>query len=533
MACDRKICTGGHQERELHHAGSSVACATTPKKSATRAEFLCLDAFRVVLNDHDGSQRRGWFSSTVNLSMASLQFCVACRIARLYHVRIATFSPWLKNDRHEEGESTQQQQLSVATNVPEYYSSISSSCPRIPRLRARRVTWELSTAQSDGQLTADLERLMVFGDDMNDDVEEALFPPLLQELSFSRDFKRATVPLTTSGGGGGGGGGVRGRDVASSSLQELIFGSYFNEVFDESFELPKSLTRLNMGSRFNRPLNQIRWPRAMRHLALGWRFDQDVRGLALPPCLHTLEFGFSFNRPIAGVALPASLHRLTFGDMFNEPIDGVRQWPAYLRHLEFGSEFNQQIQGVSWPPLLLELSFGWKFNQPVVGVAWPTSLERLSFGWKFNHPVTGVEWPASLKFLEFGHDFDQPVAGVVWPASLQRLEFGARFHRPLENVALPPSLLQLVFGYQFNYPIDRVAWPASLRQLTLGGRFDHPVRGLPETLTELVLLLDRDIHRHPLAHVQWPRGLRTLTIPGGVSLDAVVLPSCTRTVRYR
>lgn len=362
-----------------------------------------------------------------------------------------------------------EQEISVTTKVPEYYNS-SGTHSRIPCLRARRVTWELSTVQSDGELTADLERLMVFGEDMNDDVEEALFPPLLQELSFSRDFKRATVPLTSNEDLD------RGKAPPSSSLQELVFGSYFNEVFDESFELPRSLTRLNMGSRFNRPLNQIKWPPAMRHLALGWRFDQDVQGVALPPCLQTLEFGFSFNRPIAGVALPASLHRLTFGDMFNAPIDVVRKWPEYLRHLAFGSEFNQQILAVSWPPLLRRLEFGWKFNQPVAGVAWPASLEYLSFGWKFNQPMTGVVWPASLKYLEFGHDFNQPVGGVVWSASLLRLDFGTRFHQSLENVTLPPLLLELVLGYQFNYPVDRVAWPASLRKLTLRGRFNHPVR---------------------------------------------------------
>eukprot|EP00903_Cladosiphon_okamuranus_P015583 g14388.t1 len=524
MTWDTRSCTGGHQERGLDPAGPSVA--STPASNQASLELLCVDAFRVVLNDHDGSQRQGWFLSTVNLSMTSRQFCISCRIARLYHVRIATFSPWLKNDHHVERAT---REVSVATNVPEpeYHHNPPGGYPRIPRLRARRVTWELSTAQSDGQLTADLERLMVFGDDMNDDVEEALFPPLLQELSFSRDFKRATVPLTS------GGDLDRGTASPSSSLQELIFGSYFNEAFDESFELPRSLTRLNMGSRFNRPLNRIKWPPAMRHLALGWRFDQDVQDVALPSCLQTLEFGFSFNRPIAGVALPASLNRLTFGDMFNEPIDGVRKWPDYLRHLAFGGEFNQQILAVSWPPLLRRLEFGWKFNQPVAGVVWPTSLEHLSFGRKFNQPVAGVVWPASLKCLEFGHDFDQPVDGVAWPGSLQRLEFGTRFHRSLDNVVLPPSLRELVLGYQFNYPVDRVAWPASLRKLTLGGRFNHPVRGLPETLTDLALLLDRDIYRHPLADVQWPTGLLTLTIHGGMSLDGAVLPAWTRTVTYR
>lgn len=58
-------------------------------------------------------------------------------------------------------------------------------------------------------------------------------------------------------------------------------------------------------------------------------------------------------------------------------------------------------------------------------------------------------------------------------------------------------------------------------------------RRLPETLTELVLLLDRDIYRHTLADVQWPGGLRTLTVPAGTRLDGVVLPACTRVVRYR
>jgi len=72
--------------------------------AAACKELLCLDALRVVLDDHDVSTRQQWFQSTVHLSTVSLEFCIACRLARLYHVRIATFSPWLRTERHDEEE---------------------------------------------------------------------------------------------------------------------------------------------------------------------------------------------------------------------------------------------------------------------------------------------------------------------------------------------------------------------------------------------------------------------------------------------
>ena len=351
------------------------------------------------------------------------------------------------------------------------YPGLSS---RVPRLRALKITWDLSTAQSDSQLTAELERLLVMGADMNDDVEEALFPPLLQRLSFARDFKRAVERLSEkhhhpplalerpSKRGGEGGcrspGSLRPAPSTLPLVKELVFGSYFNEELDETFELPSSLTRLNMGSWFNRPIDRVKWPRGMRHLSLGWRFNFPVAEVVWPPSLQTLEFGYAFNQPIVSVAWPASLKEIHFSGMFSEAIDGVRRWPPVLELLSFGDGFNKPVVGVTWPASLRQLTFGWGFNQPIAGVDWPASLQQLSFGWKFNQPVAGVAWPDSLEQLEFGRDFNQPISGVAWPVSLQRLEFGGRFSQPFDDVVLPSSLLLLVFGYRVD--LDNIVLPA-------------------------------------------------------------------------
>ncbi len=88
--------------------------------AAACRELLCLDALRIVLDDHDVSTRQQWFQSTVQLSTVSLEFCIACRLARLYHVRIATFSPWLQTDRQErEG-----QQNEVDENLSIYVQDV-------------------------------------------------------------------------------------------------------------------------------------------------------------------------------------------------------------------------------------------------------------------------------------------------------------------------------------------------------------------------------------------------------------------------
>ncbi|CAM9331965.1 unnamed protein product, partial [Scytosiphon promiscuus] len=461
-------------------------------KQEADGHLLCLDAFRIVLNDHDASEKR-WFVSTVNLQMASVQFCVACRLARVYHVRIAAFSPWIV-ERDHKWEERHGGGGDGASEVPRLRDAASGSnvlshhrdhSLRIPRLCLRRMTWELSTFTSDRQLAASMQRLAMVGDEFGADVREAMFPPLTQRLTFGRDFNRAIRSLSR--------GGCNDQTLSTalrgiapppaSSLLELSFGSYFNEELDESVLLPSSIRRLTFGSGFNRPIDRIKWPPAIRDLVFGWRFNQDVQGVSFPSSLETLEFGFSFNQPVRGVCWPASLRQLSFGDMFSQDIGGdgtAGDWPEPLERLTFGDSFNpSNTAPIALPKRLVSLALGNGFNQPVDTISWPDSLRELQMGDSFNQPINRVRWPASLKRLTFGAggSFNQDIDTVRWPQSLEVLEFGWKFNRSITRVEWPPSLRELSFGWDFDQAVVvegvGVRWPASLQRLTFGQNFNQ------------------------------------------------------------
>eukprot|EP00752_Nemacystus_decipiens_P009057 g8086.t2 len=407
--------TSRAHDRTSELATVAAASAPTPSRpasapltsvSATAAANadLCMDAFRIVLNDHNNDGKQ-WFVSTVNLSMISLEFCVACRSSRNYHLCVPWGTPqWMWAPALSQRASRVLERSFRSSRSSSGFNA--DAIPRqIPALPVRGMTWGLSTTTTffleDNKLFRGLESL-VFGDHFNDDISEVVWPKGLKRLAFGRGFNQGI-----------------GRVVYPASLRELSFGTWFN-----------------------RSLDGVRWPASLRKLSFGDLFNKPIEAIPFPGALQQLSLGFCFDRPIARVKWPASLEELSFGHNFSQPIDRVA-WPESLRVLRFGHGFDQEIESVRWPPALKEVVFGWRFDRPIDRVAWPASLEILSFGYSFNQDLDKVRWPALLRKLSLADSFDRPLQGVAWPTGLEEIRLGFRLDCSLVGVRWPAGLRRL------------------------------------------------------------------------------------------
>eukprot|EP00752_Nemacystus_decipiens_P008832 g7883.t1 len=402
----------------------------------------CLDAFTVALNQAcEGGEKR-WYASTLELQLASLEFCRACRSVPTLHVRVNPESP------------TSLWSSSTAYTV-RIGSWVFGSSTRVPAVRAGSLTWNLPI--------------------------DALLYTVSSELWKWSDFVDLQGPILADG-------------LASvdwpKGLKTLVL-STFLECPVEAVSWPALLQSLAFGKSFNENISGVSWPPSLKHLSFGFCFNQPIAGVVWPAGLERLSFQGRFNQPILGVAWPASLQQLSFRGNFDQPIAGVT-WPASLLQLSFAGCFNQPIAEVVWPTRLQKLTLVCSFNQPLGEVSWPASLQQLTFGFDFNQAIDEVTWPTSLQQLTFGSEMDQPITGVTWPASLRQLSFGKKFNQSIAGVAWPASLEKLCFGDDFfgstfDQPLAGVVWPASPRTRALVPQILHSVLFSKPFLTRLCL----------------------------------------------
>ncbi|CAN0162699.1 unnamed protein product [Ectocarpus sp. 4 AP-2014] len=363
----------------------------------TEASAVCpskrLRAFCAVLGDTiDGKH---WFSSTKQLQLVSVDFCSECRSVRRQHLRVDDDTPgWL---------------LGVA-GVP-LRAADKTFRSRVPRLRAREVTWKRSSAAM---------------------LKKPLF--------------------------------------ALAEAESMTFGWRFDDG-PEAVIWPRRLGKVVLGERLYHTINCISWPESLRRLTLGCDFNQSITGIRWPASLKQLTL-CGFNQTVQGVQWPASLQQLTFGLFFNQPIGNDVTWPKSLQQLTFGTDFNQAVVGVTWPASLQQLTFGNKFDRDIEGVVWPASLQQLTFGKNFNRTIEGVAWPSTLRKMTFGLRFNRVLGSVAYPSSLTHLTLGRKFNQPLHAISTwAPDLVELVLlseRRRYSHSLSGVQWPTGLQTLTLG-----------------------------------------------------------------
>lgn len=120
----------------------------------------------------------------------------------------------------------------------------------------------------------------------------------------------------------------------------LVFLEHFI-LSDISTHIPKnifpiSLTELQIGSRYNEPLEEGVLPPKLTHLAMGVFFEKPILR-PLPSSLTFLDLGCFFNQPINTDFLPSSLTYLNFGTAFCQRI--TKSLPPLLETVYFGHDY--------------------------------------------------------------------------------------------------------------------------------------------------------------------------------------------------
>lgn len=357
-----------------HHSPPAITYAASLSAGVT-TDSRCLDALVVALSHTSGVQ--SFISSTKQLQLVSLQFCVACRSFRTLGLRIKYATP------------------------PRLVADASSSPPkpgqagytRVPRFRARSVRWEYVSFKAFRPPMYSLthvEYMTFCNGGFNDRIEPLAFLSRLKILSLGHYFNHPIDGVAWP-----------------RQLETLEFSTNFNHPV-VGVDWPPQLKMLTFGRRFNQTIKGVAWPRQLQYLTLDCDFNQPINGVIWPPQLVRLSFGERFNQPIGGAIWPKTLESLYFNDDFNQPIEGAH-WPLSLHVLSVGKGFNQRFGGGVWPPALGSLSLGAKYNQPLHGIGTSIPhLRKLTLGfhsWKYPHSLAGVQWPEALEELNMYEDW--------------------------------------------------------------------------------------------------------------------------------
>ncbi|CAN0248587.1 unnamed protein product, partial [Ectocarpus fasciculatus] len=199
------------------------------------ARNSCLEALIVALNETcDG---KSWYTSTKQLQLASLEFCIVCRNYPTVHLNVNELTPL--------------RLLAAADAPPPHPKRLCWT--RVPRLRARRVTWNMPTAAELGTpifAMTDVDHLN-FGRQFDGGLEAVAWPQRLKTIQF-HDESGFDQPL--------------GLEVTwPGSLQQLVFGVEFNQPI-EGVLWADSLQTLVFGEAFNQPVDNVRWPASLQEL---------------------------------------------------------------------------------------------------------------------------------------------------------------------------------------------------------------------------------------------------------------------------
>ncbi|CAN0558407.1 unnamed protein product [Ectocarpus sp. 12 AP-2014] len=166
----------------------------------------CLNAFYVALGEtRDG---KSWYTSTKELQLASLEFCMACRAYKTLHLIVDVRIPRML--------------LAAADGPLRHPKRLSRT--RVPRLIARHVTWNMPTA---AELRSPIFALMEldhleFGGAFEGSLEAVTWPRRLESIAF-HNFSPFNTPI----------------DLVKwpASLKRLAFGNSFNQPI-EHVEFP-------------------------------------------------------------------------------------------------------------------------------------------------------------------------------------------------------------------------------------------------------------------------------------------------------
>ncbi|CAN0225618.1 unnamed protein product [Ectocarpus sp. 8 AP-2014] len=147
-------------EKEVALSAPGSSPLPLPPTAPGPGRSSCLNAIVVALNETcDG---KSWYTSTKELQLASLGFCTACRNHQTVHLKVDVHIP--------------RRLLAAADAPPPLPKRLCRT--RVPRLKTRRVTWNMPTAaalRNPVFAMTDVEYLE-FGGDFGGSLEAVAWP---------------------------------------------------------------------------------------------------------------------------------------------------------------------------------------------------------------------------------------------------------------------------------------------------------------------------------------------------------------------
>ncbi|CAM9756904.1 unnamed protein product, partial [Ectocarpus fasciculatus] len=199
-------------EKEVAFSAPASPAVLSPPTTPEPTRSSCLNAFTVALDDTCDGKR--WYTSTKELQLTSLEFCIACRNYQTMNLKVDSEIP---------------RRLLAAADAPPLHPQRLGGT-RVPRLKARRVTWNMPTAA---------------------ELREPVF--------------------------------------AMTDVDRLEFGRAFEGSL-ETVAWPRRLRTINLFVcvRFNKQIELVDWPASLQTLVLGCAFRQPIECVEFPPSLQQL-----------------------------------------------------------------------------------------------------------------------------------------------------------------------------------------------------------------------------------------------------
>ena len=271
---------------------------------------------------------------------------------------------------------------------------------------------------------------------------------------------------------------------------QILFKCTSNSKFKPGIINNKnSIKRINLGSKYKKPLEENSLPLSLTHLDFDWDcpFQSKLKAGVLPPKLMEFELPHHYNHPLEPGDLPNSIQYLTFNDFYSHFLTS-ETLPKDLRYLKMGYDCKPLIKG-SYPQHLTILDLErvrWKIEPNIL----PNSLKKLILG-HYDHQFEIGSLPENLKDLKIGFyrfDFE---AGIL-PHGLEKLY--TELYRSINNCVFPSSLKVLQLGYNFSFgpydhPFPTGVLPEGLIKAKLYYNFKYSFQPgtFPSTLNKLCL----------------------------------------------
>ncbi|CAN0545902.1 unnamed protein product, partial [Ectocarpus sp. 12 AP-2014] len=163
---------------------------TVPKPTTSVRGSKCLEAFNVALKQACDGHGERWYTSTLELQLVSLGFCVACRDVPTLHVRVDRRTPpslWSSRKSH---------------TTPTKRSREVRTSSRVPAVQAFSLKWalpmEVLLQRAAMEPRTGLECQRPTGPLSSSRLQWAICPPHLKRLEFDSDMPVNTVSWPAS-----------------------------------------------------------------------------------------------------------------------------------------------------------------------------------------------------------------------------------------------------------------------------------------------------------------------------------------------